>query len=163
DRVGRLRGHRRRRAPRDRRRRTDRARRRARPSGRAGGARRRARAPAVMSSVTIDNIGVLVTNEPGLGEGPLGLVRDAALLVEGDGVRGGARAGVGADRGSGAAGRCVIPGFVDSHTHLVFAGDRSEEFAARMAGKPYEASGIRVTTEATREASDDELSVLAAG
>jgi imidazolonepropionase len=55
----------------------------------------------------------------------------------------------------------VIPGFVDSHTHLVFAGDRTEEFAARLAGQPYEASGIRVTTEATREASDDELRALA--
>ena len=61
-----------------------------------------------------------------------------------------------------AAGRCVIPGFVDSHTHLVFAGDRAEEFAARMAGKPYEASGIRVTTEATRAAGDEQLRALAA-
>ena len=55
----------------------------------------------------------------------------------------------------------MIPGFVDSHTHLVFAGDRSEEFAARMAGAPYEAGGIRVTTEATRAASEDELLALA--
>ena len=46
----------------------------------------------------------------------------------------------------------MIPGFVDSHTHLVFAGDRSEEFVARMAGAPYGAGGIRVTTEATRAA-----------
>ena len=52
----------------------------------------------------------------------------------------------------------MIPGFVDSHTHLVFAGDRAEEFAARLAGQPYEASGIRVTTEATRAASADESS-----
>src|SRR5262249_17626394 len=59
-------------------------------------------------------------------------------------------------------GRCVIPGFVDSHTHLVFAGDRAEEFAARMAGEPYVASGIRVTTDGTRAASDDELRALAA-
>jgi len=51
----------------------------------------------------------------------------------------------------------VIPGFVDSHTHLVFAGDRGEEFAARMAGAPYEAGGIRRTVEATREAGDEEL------
>jgi imidazolonepropionase len=56
----------------------------------------------------------------------------------------------------------VIPGFVDSHTHLVFAGDRAEEFAARMAGKPYEAGGIRVTTEATRAAGEAELRTLAA-
>ena len=51
----------------------------------------------------------------------------------------------------------MLPGFVDSHTHLVFAGDRAEEFAARMAGQPYAAGGIRVTTAATRAASDDEL------
>ena len=66
-----------------------------------------------------------------------------------------------ADQTFDAGGRCLIPGFVDSHTHLVFAGDRSEEFAARMAGRPYEASGIRVTTDATRAASDDELRALA--
>jgi imidazolonepropionase len=56
----------------------------------------------------------------------------------------------------------VLPGFVDSHTHLVFAGDRAEEFTARMAGSPYDGGGIRVTTEATRAASDDELRVLTA-
>ena len=67
------------------------------------------------------------------------------------------RAGAAADEQIDAAGRCVIPGFVDSHTHLVFAGDRADEFAARMAGRPYAASGIRVTTEATRAASEDEL------
>jgi imidazolonepropionase len=51
----------------------------------------------------------------------------------------------------------VIPGFVDSHGHLVFAGDRAEEFAARMAGRPYSAGGIRTTVNATREASDEQL------
>jgi imidazolonepropionase len=51
----------------------------------------------------------------------------------------------------------VIPGFVDSHGHLVFAGDRAEEFAARMAGRPYSAGGIRTTVAATRAASDDQL------
>ena len=51
-----------------------------------------------------------------------------------------------------AAGRCVIPGFVDSHTHLVFAGDRADEFAARMAGEPYTAGGIAITVAATRAA-----------
>jgi imidazolonepropionase len=115
-----------------------------------------------MSSVAIDNIGLLVTNEPDVGEGPLGIVRDAALVFEGGRVTAVGRAGVEADRSFDAAGRCVIPGFVDSHTHLVFAGDRSEEFAARMAGQPYAASGITVTTEATRAAGDDELRVLAA-
>ena len=50
-------------------------------------------------------------------------------------------------------GRIVIPGFVDSHTHLVFAGDRSAEFEARMTGIPYTAGGIRTTVAATRAAS----------
>jgi imidazolonepropionase len=71
------------------------------------------------------------------------------------------RAGAQADERLDAGGCCVIPGFVDSHTHLVFAGDRADEFAARMAGRPYAASGIRVTTEATRGASEDELRTLA--
>ncbi|MFL5870207.1 MAG: imidazolonepropionase, partial [Solirubrobacterales bacterium] len=115
-----------------------------------------------MSSLAIDNIGLLVTNDPETGDGPLGLVRDAALVFDGDRVAAVERAGAAADGRFDAAGRCVIPGFVDSHTHLVFAGDRSEEFAARMAGKPYEAGGIRVTTEATRAASDDQLRALAA-
>ena len=110
---------------------------------------------AVMSSLAIDDIGLLVTNDPALGEGPLGIVRDAALVFEGDRVAAVERAGAAADRRFDAGGRCVIPGFVDSHTHLVFAGDRAEEFAARLAGQPYEASGIRVTTEATRAASDE--------
>ena len=114
-----------------------------------------------MSSLVIDQIGLLVTGEPSLGEGPLGLVRDAALVIEGDRVAGIERAGAAGDENIDAGGRCVIPGFVDSHTHLVFAGDRADEFAARMAGRPYAASGIRVTTEATRAASEDELRALA--
>ena len=118
-------------------------------------ARRGDRHAAVMSSLAIDDIGLLVTNDPALGEGPLGIVRDAALVFEGDRVAAVERAGAAADRRFDAGGRCVIPGFVDSHTHLVFAGDRAEEFAARLAGKPYEASGITVTTEATRAASDE--------
>ncbi|MFE5407840.1 imidazolonepropionase [Microbacterium sp. NPDC056569] len=56
-----------------------------------------------------------------------------------------------------AGGRAVIPGFVDSHTHLVFGGDRADEFEARMTGTPYAAGGIRRTVAATRAASDDEL------
>ncbi len=115
-----------------------------------------------MSSVAIDNIGLLVTNDPGLGEGPLGVVRDAALVFEDDRVAAVERPGAAADRRFDASSRCVIPGFVDSHTHLVFAGDRAEEFAARLAGQPYEASGIRVTTEATRAASNEQLRALAA-
>jgi imidazolonepropionase len=115
-----------------------------------------------MTSLAIDNVGLLVTNDPALGDGPLGIVREAALVFEGDRVAAVERAGAAADRRFDAAGRCVIPGFVDSHTHLVFAGDRAEEFAARLAGRPYEASGIRVTTEATRAASDDQLRNLTA-
>ncbi|NDB27461.1 MAG: imidazolonepropionase, partial [Actinobacteria bacterium] len=54
-------------------------------------------------------------------------------------------------------GRAVIPGFVDSHTHLVFGGDRAEEFEARMSGKPYSAGGIRTTVAATRNSNNDVL------
>ena len=114
-----------------------------------------------MSSLAIENIGLLVTNSS-LGEGPLGIVSDATLVFEDGRVAAVSEKGDSADQTFDAGGRCLIPGFVDSHTHLVFAGDRSEEFAARMAGRPYEASGIRVTTEATRAASDDELRALAA-
>ena len=113
-----------------------------------------------MSALVIDGIGLLVTNEPALGEGPLGLVRDAALVVEDGIVTAVERSGAAGDERFDAGGRCVIPGFVDSHTHLVFAGDRADEFAARMAGRPYEAGGIRVTTEATRSASTEELIAL---
>jgi imidazolonepropionase len=110
----------------------------------------------VVVTLVLDNIGLLVTNDPALG-----VVRDAALVVEGDRVLAVERAGAAADERFDAGGRCVIPGFVDSHTHLVFAGDRGDEFAARMAGAPYAAGGIRVTTEATRAASDEELLALA--
>jgi imidazolonepropionase len=101
-----------------------------------------------------------VTNDPAVGEGPLGVVRDAALVIEGERVLAVERSGVSADARLDAAGRCVIPGFVDSHTHLVFAGDRADEFAARMAGERYRAGGIQVTTQATRAASAEELSAL---
>ncbi|MDX6585921.1 MAG: imidazolonepropionase [Solirubrobacterales bacterium] len=116
-----------------------------------------------MSALVIDDIGLLVTNDPELGEGPLGVVRDAALVLEDGRVAAVERAGAAGDERFDAAGRCVVPGFVDSHTHLVFAGDRSEEFVARMAGAPYEAGGIRVTTEATRGASAEDLERLARG
>jgi imidazolonepropionase len=112
-------------------------------------------------TLVLDNIGLLVTGEPELGEGALGLVRDVALVIDGERVVAIERAGASADERLDADGRCVIPGFVDSHTHLVFAGDRADEFAARMAGRPYAASGIRVTTAATREASEDDLRELA--
>jgi imidazolonepropionase len=113
-----------------------------------------------VSALVIDGIGVLVTNDPSLGEGPLGILRDAAVVMEGGMVTAVERSGAAGDERFDAGGRCVIPGFVDSHTHLVFAGDRADEFAARMAGRPYEAGGIRVTTEATRAATTAELIAL---
>jgi imidazolonepropionase len=117
-------------------------------------------APPV-GSVLVDNIGELVTNDPERGDGPLGIVRDAAVLVvDGVVVYAGPRSAVpehGALEHVDAGGAAVIPGFVDSHGHLVFAGDRAEEFAARMSGQPYTAGGIASTVRATRAASDAEL------
>jgi imidazolonepropionase len=111
-------------------------------------------------SLLVDNIGELVTNVAGDGaDGPLGVRRNAALIVE-DGTvawTGSTRDAPAADQRIDAAGRAVLPGFVDSHSHLVFAGDRAAEFAARMAGQPYTGGGIRTTVGATRAASDDEL------
>ncbi|MFC5746836.1 imidazolonepropionase [Actinomadura rugatobispora] len=109
--------------------------------------------------IAITNIGELVTNEPGLGEGPLGLLRDAALILDGGAVAwaGPSVAAPAADEAYDARGRAVLPGFVDSHAHLVFAGERAEEFAARMSGRPYAAGGIRTTVARTRAATDDEL------
>jgi len=114
-----------------------------------------------MTATVIDNIGLLVTNDSTLGHGPLGVVRDAAVVIEGDRVVAIEPAGVAADERIDAQGRCVIPGFVDSHTHLVFAGDRADEFAACMAGSPYEAGGILTTVEATRSATTATLTSLA--
>ena len=87
------------------------------------------------------------------------LVQDAALVIEGDRVAwaGPAKDAPAADERYDAGGRAVLPGFVDSHAHLVFAGERAEEFAARMSGRPYAAGGIRTTVERTRAASDDDL------
>ena len=121
-----------------------------------------ARGGGPVSALVIDRIGLLVTGDPELGEGPLGTVRDAALVLEDGVVRSIERAGAAGDERLDADGRCVIPGFVDSHTHLVFAGDRGDEFAARMAGADYAAGGIQVTTDATRAASSEELARLAA-
>jgi len=112
-----------------------------------------------VTSVAIANIGELVSwadDRP---------IRNGAGLVLSDGVV----AWVGdtadlpaADEVVDAEGRAVIPGFVDSHTHLVFAGDRAQEFAARMAGERYAAGGIRTTVAATRAAGEVELTRLAA-
>ena len=116
-----------------------------------------------MTSVLVDGIGELVTNCPAIGEG-LGILADAALVVEGDRVAwvGPSASAPPADRRVDAAGRAVIPSFVDSHSHLVFAGDRADEFAARMAGARYDGGGIARTVSATRQASDDELRALLA-
>jgi imidazolonepropionase len=83
----------------------------------------------------------------------------AALVVEGSRVAwvGRADEAPAADEQVDAGGRAVIPGFVDSHSHLVFAGDRAAEFAARMTGQPYAAGGIRTTVAATRAATDEQL------
>src|SRR5580700_8134867 len=102
-------------------------------------------------STLITGIGELVTNEA---ERPL--MTGAALVIEDGAVAwtGPAGQAPAADSVVDAGGRAVLPGFVDSHAHLVFAGERSAEFAARMAGRPYQAGGILTTVAATRAASD---------
>ena len=110
------------------------------------------------ASTLVTHIGELVTNDPDA-EDLLGLRHDAALVIEGGRVAwvGAAEEAPAADEHVDAGGRAVVPGFVDSHSHLVFAGDRAPEFAARMAGQPSAAGGIRTTVAATRAASDEEL------
>ena len=114
-----------------------------------------------MTSTLITNIGQLVTNDPTHDGTKLGLIKDGALLIE-DGVI--AWAGPTADAPTkqikktiDAEGMCVLPGYVDSHTHMIFAGDRSNEFRARMLGEIYTAGGIASTVEKTRKASDELL------
>ena len=109
-------------------------------------------------STLVTGIGELVTNDEQFA-GELGVVADAAVVVDGGRVAwvGHAPAAPIADTCIDLGGRAVIPGFVDSHTHLVFAGDRAEEFEARMAGRPYDGGGIVSTVAATRTATDDEL------
>ncbi len=106
------------------------------------------------ATTLITHVGELTTNDP---ERPVR--RDGAVVLERDRIAwvGDAVDAPAADQVVDAGGRAVIPGFVDSHSHLVFAGDRSEEFAARMAGKPYAAGGIRTTVAATRAATDEQL------
>ncbi|RDI55366.1 imidazolonepropionase [Nocardia mexicana] len=88
-----------------------------------------------------------------------GTLGTAALVVEGDRVRwvGPESRAPQADRRIDIGGRAMLPGWVDSHTHMVFAGDRTAEFGARMAGRPYSAGGILTTVDATRSAPDSEL------
>jgi len=107
------------------------------------------------TSLLLTGIGELTTHDPSQ-DGPL---TDAALVIEGGRVAwtGRRTEAPAADASYDVGGRAVIPGFVDSHSHLLFAGDRSEEFAARMTGTPYSAGGIRTTVAATRAASDEQL------
>lgn len=127
-----------------------------------------------MTSLLVTGIGELTTNVVGAGGDPAdatGLIRDAAIRIE-DGIVAwvgrandaeAAPEACGVERVVDAGGRAVVPGFVDSHTHLVFGGDRADEFEARMAGVPYAAGGIRRTVTATRAATDDDLRARLAG
>jgi len=114
--------------------------------------------PSAGPATVIERIGRLTTNDPQLGLGPTGELRDAWLVMaDGVIVAVGQGTAPATDERIDAAGRGVLPGFVDSHSHLVFAGDRADEFAARMAGTAYSAGGIRTTVAATRAASDADL------
>ncbi|MDH2902324.1 MAG: imidazolonepropionase [Actinomycetota bacterium] len=114
----------------------------------------------------VTGIAELVTNDPTIGdESSLGILHKAALVIDSDGMLawlGSAAAAPAADVRVDVAGRAVIPGFVDSHTHLVFAGDRANEFVARMAGTPYDGGGIATTVAATAAASETTLRNLLA-
>ncbi|MBP3044029.1 imidazolonepropionase [Arthrobacter jiangjiafuii] len=113
------------------------------------------------ASTLITNIGELSTQD--YAQGPeASVLRDAAVVFEGERISwiGAAADAPAADETMDAGGRAGLPGWVDSHTHLVFAGDRSAEFEARMAGESYAAGGIAVTTAATRAASDYDLTRL---
>jgi imidazolonepropionase len=127
----------------------------------------------VRADFLLTGIGQLVTCDPGLGEGPLGVVERAAVAAAGGRVVfAGPQAALGdLDVAAGAVrvdagGQAVLPGFVDAHTHLVFAGDRADEFAARLRGVGYEEAlaaggGINRTVRETRAASDAELEAAA--
>ncbi|ROR92701.1 imidazolonepropionase [Nocardioides aurantiacus] len=112
-----------------------------------------------MSSVLLSGIAELVTNDPVHDGTPSGVLADAAVVVEAGRVAwvGRRQDAPATDDARDLGGRAVVPGFVDSHSHLVFAGDRSAEFAARMAGTAYDGGGIRTTVAATRAAPDELL------
>jgi len=113
-----------------------------------------------MTDLLVTGIGRMVTNS-----GPP--VVDAAVAVEGGRISYAGPAGDAPAQGSGrhidCEGRAVIPGFVDAHTHLVFAGDRAAEFTQRLAGAGYTGGGILSTVAATRAASEEDLFLAAAG
>jgi imidazolonepropionase len=110
-------------------------------------------------SIAITNIGSLVTNDPSLGSGILGELTNAALVIENQKVVwvGSTNQVPDTDQKIDIEGKAVLPGFVDSHAHLLFAGERSAEFQARMTGEKYSAGGIKSTVAATRAATDTEL------
>ena len=119
-----------------------------------------------MSSTVVTGIGELITNDSTLGDGSiLGALRDAALLIEDGKVAwiGSSKGAPSADHAIEAHGKSVIPGFVDSHTHAVFGGDRVRDFVGRMTGEKYAAGGIKTTVAATREADIDHLRTHTAG
>lgn len=119
-----------------------------------------------MSSTVVTGIGELITNDSTLGDGTiLGALRDAALLIEDGKVAwiGSSKGAPSADHAIEAHGKSVIPGFVDSHTHAVFGGDRVRDFVGRMTGEKYAAGGIKTTVAATREADIDHLRTHTAG
>ena len=112
--------------------------------------------------LAITGIGTLITNDASLERGKLGLVEDAALVVGDDNKIAWTGESINlprefANNAIHVGGRAIIPGFVDSHTHLVFGGDRATEFEARMSGKTYTAGGIRTTMAATRASTNDVL------
>jgi imidazolonepropionase len=110
-------------------------------------------------SVAFTNIGSLITNDQGLGLGLLGELQNASVVVE-DGLiawLGDSNSTPDTDENIDVQGGTLLPGFVDSHAHLTFAGDRASEFSARMAGEAYAAGGIRTTVAATRAATDAQL------
>ena len=111
-------------------------------------------------STLITNIAELMTQDA-----EHRVLRDAAVVIEGERISwlGPAADAPAADERVDAGGRALLPGWVDSHTHLIFAGDRTAEFEARMAGESYSAGGIAVTTGATRSTSDFDLTRLAMG
>ena len=112
-----------------------------------------------MRSVAFTNIGSLITNDQGLGLGLLGELQNASVVVENGLIAwvGDSKATPDTDENIDVHGGTLLPGFVDSHAHLMFSGDRASEFSARMAGQAYAAGGIRTTVAATRAASDAEL------
>jgi imidazolonepropionase len=110
-------------------------------------------------SISITNIGSLVTNDQGLGSGILGELTNAALVIDNEKIVwvGNTNQVPTTDQQIDVEGKAVIPGFVDSHAHLLFSGERSKEFQARMKGEKYSAGGIKSTVAATRAATDAEL------